>query len=215
MNNNLYKSIEIQYIGDIYYYLNLINTTYIYFNDGLGHEKGKNWNRTRIMGANNLLCLSVPLEGGRSVRVPVKDLRISHREPWQRIHWRGIHDSYRKSPWFEEYAPALENLIHQNYHFLWDLNLKIFEWVHKTLGMESVILSDTTGFNPESGTDDFIFSADFPKEGYPVYRQVFSDKLGFVPNLSVLDLILNEGPMAKEYLKKLSGFHHEEFIRHK
>ena len=210
MNNKLYKNIEIQYFGDVYYYFNLINSTYIYFNDGLGHEKGKNWNRTRIMGANNWLCLSVPLEGGRSVKVSVKDLKISQREPWQRIHWRSIHDSYRKSPWFEEYAPALENIIHQSYHFLWDLNLKTFDWVHKTLGLDSVILSDIADYSQESQTGDLIFLADFQTEGYPVYTQVFSDKLGFMPNLSVLDLILNEGPMAKEYLKKLAEFHHRE-----
>ena len=207
MNNKIYKLIEIQYFGDIYYYFNLVKSTYIYFNDELWHEKGNSRNRTRIMGANNRLSLSVPLEGGRSVRVPVKDLKICRREPWQRIHWRGIHDSYRKSPWFEEYAPTLENIIKQNYHFLWDLNLRTFEWVYKALDLNSAILANKDDFAPDVCMDDVHFSSEFQTEKYPVYRQVFSDKLGFMPNLSILDLILNEGPMAKEYLKKLADFH--------
>lgn len=207
MINNSLKIIEIQYFGDIYYYLNLFKSTYIYYNDELWHQKGVNRNRTRIMGANKTLSLTVPLEGGRSVKGPVKELKICYRESWQRIHWRSIHDSYRKSPWFEEYASELENIIYQNYKFLWDLNLKTFEWAQNRLSLNSVILSVLKDSTMVSADSDLIFSEVPLKENYPVYTQVFSDRQGFKPNLSVLDLILNEGPLAKDYLNKLDEFH--------
>lgn len=207
MGKNDVKLFDIQYIGDIYYYLNLFNNKYIIFNNSLSHFKGLHANRASIMGANKVLLLSVPLVGGRSVKVHIKDLKISQKEPWQRIHWRSIHDSYRKAPWFEEYAPALEILYKQSYTYLWDWNVKIINWAIEALQWDAVILSENEINNYQKS--EGVYTINYLKMGeeYPVYQQVFSDKLGFQPNLSILDLIMNEGPLSSDYLKKLAAYH--------
>lgn len=207
MDKKNIKIIEIQYFGNICYYLSLLNSSYIYFNNASTHFKGLNVNRTSVMSANKVLTLSVPIEGGRSVKTPVKDLKISFREPWQRIHWRSLHDSYRKAPWFEEYAPELEMIYQQNYIYLWDLNVKITNWVFQVLKMEAVILADFKNHHDPEDVEISRISSDEMGSDYPCYRQVFSDKLGFHPNLSIVDLIMNEGPLAMDYLKKLAVYH--------
>jgi hypothetical protein len=207
MNKNNIKSIDIQYIGDVYYYLNLLKSEYIIFNHSLLHFKGLNLNRTTIMGANKLLVLSVPLDGGRSVKARLKDLKIAGRQAWQRIHWRSIHDSYRKAPWFEEYAPELEILYKQEYTYLWDLNLKLTSWVFKALQWDTVILAESEIENSQKIEKVNNFNFLKMGQGYPIYHQVFSDKLGFQPNLSILDLLMNEGPLASDYLQKLAAYH--------
>ncbi len=204
--NNL-KITDIQYFGDIYFNLNLFNIKYIKFNNASRHFKGLHPNRTSIMGANKVLVLSVPLDGGRKVKKDIKDLKIVSRETWQRIHWRSIHDSYRKSPWFEEYAPQLEKIYLQNYIFLWDWNLDIARWVFEALNWGSVILAENEWNLPQELEQGVPYHFSKMEEGYPVYQQVFSDKLGFQPNLSILDLIMNEGPAASNYLKKLAEYH--------
>ena len=194
MKNNK-QIVDLQYFGSINYYLKLINSTHIYFFNERGHEKGLGWNRTRILGANKILTLSVPLQGGRSVKAPLSAVRIAADEGWQRIHWRSIHDSYRKAPWFEEYAPSLQNLYTQNYIFLWDWNMACTKWALKVLGINADILSC-------SGSEETPTQNIHPPA--PPYYQVFADRHGgFVPDLSILDLILNEGPRSVNYLQSL------------
>ena len=155
----------------------------------------------RLMGANGPLLLSVPLEGGRDQYGPLCDLQISYAEPWQRIHWRGIHDNYRKAPWFEDYAPELESLYRKQEKFLLDLNLKTTEWVLKRLKWKVAILA----VNEKEVSDQAMQQTQKPKDdsplSWPVYQQVFAERHGFVPNLSILDLLLCEGPMATAYIK--------------
>ena len=164
-------------------------------------------NRTSIMAANKVLVLSVPLDGGRSVKTNIKDLKISSVESWQRIHWRSIHDSYRKSPWFEEFAPGLEKLYQQKQNFLWDWNINICEWVFGALNWGPVILAEDEIYPPQALDKDVHYYFSKLEDDYPVYQQVFSDKLGFHPNLSILDLIMNEGPASTDYLQKLAQYH--------
>ena len=121
--------IDLQYFGDINWYLKSIDSTDMVFSPYQNYQRGLKLNRMRLMGANGPLLLSVPLEGGRDQYGHLKDLQISYAEPCQRIHWRGIHDNYRKAPWFEDYAPGLENLYRKQEKFLLDLNLKSTEWV--------------------------------------------------------------------------------------
>ena len=198
---------DIQYFGNVCYYFNLSYITYIKFNNRKWHKKGQSLNRMSIYGPNKVIDLSVPLEGGRSVKALVKDLKIAGREPWQRIHWRSIHDSYRKAPWFDEYAPELETMYQQNYKFLWDWNISTVNWSLKVLGMNKVILAENELFQEIEAGDEI--SNKHPKINIhqPPYQQVFSDRHGFIENLSILDLIMNMGPEAAEYLKSIKVLH--------
>ena len=229
MKKNL-QLIELQYFGNVNYYFNLINATHIYFFNEKRYQKGIGCNRTLILGANNILTLSVPLQGGRSVNALISQVRIASGIDWQRIHWRSIHDSYRKAPWFEEYAPTLQELYTQNNIFLWEWNLACTKWALKALGINadimsfseseypsshisSIVVGDAqqcvstkTTFNPQPLTPNLqtlTFNLQ-PSTDFPPYHQVFSDRYGgFVANLSILDLIMNEGPASLEYLQRL------------
>ena len=158
------------------------------------------------MGANGTLSLSVPLEGGRDQKVKWKDVKINYAEPWQRIHWRGIQSNYRKAPWFEDYAPELEQLFLRKEKYLLDLNLKSMEYCLQRLKLKVDILA----YNEEEATKLISQrpkkSEAIPAEIFPVYQQVFSERHGFIPNLGILDLLFCEGPLATDYLRRINIF---------
>ena len=196
--------IDLHYFGAINWYLKCIDSTDIVFFPYKNYQRGLKLNRMRLMGANGPLLLTVPLEGGRDQYGHLKDLQISYAEPWQRIHWRGIHDNYRKAPWFEDYAPGLESLYRKREKFLLDLNLKTTEWAVQRLKLKVDFLAG-------KGEQDLVKQVQVAKDSsqqetsnWPVYQQVFSERHGFVPNLSIVDLLLCEGPMAINYLKKIA-----------
>ena len=195
--------IDLQYFGDINWYLKSIDSTDMVFSPYQNYQRGLKLNRMRLMGANGPLLLSVPLEGGRDQYGHLKDLQISYAEPWQRIHWRGIHDNYRKAPWFEDYAPGLENLYRKQEKFLLDLNLKTTEWVLQRLKWKLAILAVTEEEAKNETRQTAKAAETNGQPNWPVYQQVFAERHGFVPNLSILDLLLCEGPMATAYLKKV------------
>jgi len=203
---NELKIIDIQYFGSIYFYLNFIYSSNIRFSSDVLYRKELHQNRMWLSGPNNLVRLSVPLAGGRNQKVQFKDLRIARADDWQRIHWRSIHDAYRKSPWFEEYAPGLENLYQQKDDFLIDWNFRTLQWSLSKLRLKIDILADDSKRNLDPAFPEMSLPVQKTPEGYPVYQQVFSDRIGFIANLSILDLIFCEGPISKEYLKKLSAY---------
>lgn len=199
------EKIEIQYFGDIYSYLKFINCTNAFFSPYKSYFRAQHFNRMKLMGANGPLLLSVPLEGGRDQKVKWKDVRIAYAEPWQRIHWRGIHDNYRKAPWFEDYAPGLEQLFLKQEKFLLDLNLKTMDYCLQRLKLKVDILADEAGLTETEERISAQKTASVPPEIFPAYQQVFSDRHGFSPNLSILDLLLCEGPLATDYLRRLNN----------
>lgn len=194
---------EIQYFGDIYSYLKFINCSNAFFSPYEGYFRAQHFNRTRLMGANGPLPLSVPLEGGRDQKVKWKDVKINYAEPWQRIHWRGVHDNYRKAPWFDDYAPGLEQLFLKKETFLLDLNLKTMEYCLQRLKLKVDILAHNEEEASEQGARRLQKAATINPENFPVYQQVFSDRHGFVANLSILDLLLCAGPLATDYLRRI------------
>ena len=200
------QNIELQYFGDIYSYLKCINHTNVFFSAYESYLRALHLNRMKLMGANGPLSLSVPLEGGRDQKVKWKDVKINYAEPWQRIHWRGIHDNYRKAPWFEDYAPELEQLFLRKEKYMLDLNLKSMEYCLQRLKLKVDILA----YNEEEATKLISQrpkkSEAIPAEIFPVYQQVFSERHGFIPNLGILDLLFCEGPLATDYLRRINIF---------
>jgi hypothetical protein len=203
-SEKIVQIIELQYFGSIYSYLKSINQTNLYFSAYESYFRALHLNRMKLMGANGPLSLSVPLEGGRDQKVKWKDVKINYAEPWQRIHWRGIHDNYRKAPWFEDYAPGLEQLLLRKEKYLLDLNLKSMEYCLQRLKLKVDILAYSEG-------EAMLLTPQRPKktepiavENFPAYQQVFSERHGFVPNLGILDLLFCEGPLATDYLRRIN-----------
>jgi len=201
---NRSEVIELQYFGDIYSYLKFINQTNVYFSAYESYFRAHHLNRMKLMGANGHLSLSVPLEGGRDQKVKWKDVKINYAEPWQRVHWRGIQSNYRKAPWFEDYAPELEQLFLGKEKYLLDLNLKSMEYCLQRLKLKVDILAYSDEEAMQLNSQQPGKSEPIPPENFPVYQQVFSERHGFVPNLGILDLLFCEGPLATDYLRRIN-----------
>ena len=163
--------------------------------------KGTYRNRTQLVTAAGPLFLSVPLLSGKYLQA-YDEVRIAYHEPWQKIHWRSIHDAYRKSPYFEHYADALEPYYRQPVDKLVDWNMGLMSMLLTWLQLEPWAddleaeqdLRAMLGRKPERNIPDPHFK---PRP----YVQVFQDRLGFIPNASVLDLLFCTGPEAPFLLR--------------
>lgn len=203
--------IDIHYFPGVIFYKKAINFSHIIFDQYEHYEKMSFRNRCVLAGSNGPVTLSIPLEGGRNQRAPVKEVRIDNRQNWQRHQWTTITSCYNRSPWFDFYRPGLEALYSRKPSFLLEWNLNCFEWMRECLGL-SWELSLTTSYQPvydpaevADWRNRFTPAAlqnSFPDP--PRYRQVFEERLGFLPHLSILDLLCCTGRGAADILKAKS-----------
>ncbi len=193
--------IEYQYFPSIILYKISNNVSNIFFDQYDLYRKMSFRNRCIIAGANGPISLSVPLEFGRGQKKPMKDVRISNHQPWQKQHWKSIVSSYNRSPWFEFYRDELEEIYKKPFAFLLDWDLACFEWSIRKLGL-SVTISATDRFVEKYDPDEWIDQRNklVPKNYLDFdqvkYKQVFEERIGFIPNLSILDLLFCEGKRA-------------------
>jgi len=162
-------------------------------------------NRCVVAGSNGLINLSVPVENGRDQKRVYKDVRISYSTDWQKQHWRTLTSCYSKSAFFEFYGPGVEKFFLKKEIFLFDLNLGILDWLKTVLRFkaEIMVMDDELFLKEETSIVD-LRDRWLPKnfqqpaeDGFDKkYFQVFESRIGFQPNLSILDLLFNEGPNA-------------------
>lgn len=161
-------------------------------------------NHCKIYGANGTLKLTVPLVLKSREKTPMKDVKIAKNEQWQAHHWKSIQSAYKNSPFFDYYHEQLLPIFLDEYHFLMDLDLRTNEIIQSCIGTNCQI-TKTNSF--DSYSDNDLRLALHPKKApiknTPRYIQVFEEKHGFQPNLSILDLLFNEGPQAIFYLQNL------------
>lgn len=167
-------------------------------------------NRTVILGANGPISLIVPVEKGRQQKIKIKDLRIAYDEEWQRNHWRTIFSAYNSSPFFEYYSDDVEMFFRKKYEFLFDFNQKITETILEIMEITvnlnltedfEQIPENCLNFREQISPKTHLINPDPCFVAEP-YTQVFAEKFGFVPDLSILDLLFNEGPSTVELLEK-------------
>ncbi|KPE49483.1 hypothetical protein AOB46_20110 [Chryseobacterium indologenes] len=160
-------------------------------------------NRANIYGANGKLSLIIPINhnGNRAF----KDMEISYREDWRNLHWKSIKTAYQSSPYFEYYEDKFRKIFDMKEKFLFDFNLKGLEVIQQILKTEKAhSLNKEYIKNPEEMNFRDRFSAKHPSEfGMEEYYQTFSEKYGFLEDLSVLDLICNKGPESLMYIKNI------------
>lgn len=179
-------------------------STYKYVNLELyeNYQKNSFRNRCVVAGSNGLINLSVPLLNGRDQKIPYRHLKIDNSQRWQVQHWRTITSCYQKSPFFEYYGPAIETLLNTHHELLFEFNYSILTWLKKTLKL-SCILQTTSEYHvlyadPEITDARNKWQPQHYREeqGYAVspYFQMFEDRIGFQPNLSILDLLFCAGP---------------------
>lgn len=161
-------------------------------------------NRCIVAGGNGLINLSVPLENGRNQRLPFKEVRIV-QNGWQLQHWKTLVSCYNKSPFFEFYAQKLQVIFDKKFKYLIDLDQETVEWVKLNINMNQRIMNVVEIKNEDNVLDvrDVWLPRNFQESGFAVrYPQVFEDRIGFQPNLSMLDLLFNEGPNALNIISK-------------
>jgi hypothetical protein len=204
--------IDIQYFPSIILYKSLYKFSHIVFDQYETYQKMGFRNRCQVAGAKGKVDLSVPLLKGRGQKTLVRDVRISDRQPWAAQHWKTIVSCYSRSPWFDHYRDGLEGLYGRRFEFLLDWDLACFDWSVQVLGL-GIEVGLTEGwaasYSP-MGTEDWRgrlrprdLKGSAGAEGLGTlgtYRQVFEERTGFIPNLSVLDLIFCEGKNAGAHL---------------
>ena len=199
--------IESQYFPNLNFYKTLINHDILLIERYEHYQKLSFRNRCYIAGPNGSILLSVPLARGKNQRTVMKDVRISNDERWQALHWKTLVSAYRRSPWFEYYEEDLGRLYERPVQFLLDWNLACFEWANQVIGLSSPI-AFTESYQKEytengitDARDTMVPGKEKEKEGLPEYTQVFQERVGFLPNLSILDLIFCEGKRSLTLLK--------------
>ncbi|WP_342333288.1 WbqC family protein [Pedobacter sp. FW305-3-2-15-E-R2A2] len=158
-------------------------------------------NRATIYSPNGSLDLIVPVIRGEKVHTKIKDVKISNDFNWQRLHWKSLESCYRNSAYFEYYEDEFAKFYHQKFDFLFDYNLEVLQWLFKQL-KTTASFEMTTEYHEIPAELDFRGRTLFKKpEGeFKPYFQVFDDRAGFKPNLSIVDLLFNQGPQAKNYI---------------
>jgi WbqC-like protein family len=160
------------------------------------YTKGSYRNRCQIVAADGPQRLTVPLRKGKNQQQPIREVRIAYDEPWQIKHWRAIVSAYSNSPFFEHYGERFQAyFLEKKYDLLWDWN---YDLMMTTLGIlritNKVSLSENYKANPILFIDKRkeIEFQELENQSFR-YPQVFEDRLGFIGNMSVLDLIFCAG----------------------
>ena len=160
-------------------------------------------NRASIHSPNGKLDLIVPLVKGSKVHTKVKDVKISYDFRWQRLHWMSLQTSYRSSAYFEFYEDELAVFYEKEWKFLFDYNEELLQVILGFLKL-NIQYSYTDNFEKEyPDLNDFRDSIHPKRSAQQIvnsYFQVFEERNGFLPNLSIVDLLFNQGPQSGKYL---------------
>ena len=160
-------------------------------------------NRTYIYAANGKLLLNIPVVHTQKNRQKYKDVKISQETNWQDHHWKSLLSAYSTSPFFEYYKDELIYLFKTKTNYILDFNLNCFEAICGCLQLDldysktdeyQKIIEDAEDFR-------YLVNAKIEEPEFEPYSQVFDDKHGFINNLSILDLLFNEGPNTLSYLE--------------
>lgn len=194
---------SLYYFGPIPYYQKLAEQKEVVLDVHEPFRKQTWRSRAEILGANGKLLLSVPVIRPDGKDTQMKDILIAEAEDWRKDHWKAIESAYRHAPYFFFYGEQIKSLIYDDYQRLSQLNLSIFEKVNNWLDLD-LNYRVTENTIKEKSEIDFMKAFERKKlnQDQKSYIQVFSDKLPFFSNLSILDLIMNLGPLARNYLTK-------------
>ena len=156
-------------------------------------------NRCEILSGNGILRLSIPLNQSNGIKIKTKDIRIDFGKSWQTNHWKAIKSAYASAPYFEDYEQQINQILLAKDEFLLDKNQRIFEFLFSILEINKTI--SYTKIYTEKTDRDFR-TIDFMKNSFIIkkYQQVFSYNKKFISNLSILDLLMNEGPFIRQWI---------------
>jgi hypothetical protein len=199
--------VEPQYLPSIEFFCAILKAEEVLLEAHEHYTKQTYRNRCYILGANKVLLLSIPVINGNR-KILMKDIQIDHEQKWSNEHWRSIQSAYGKAPYYEFFSDYFERAFQKRHKFLIDLNEDMLTICLKLLKLQkSVGRTETYLKAPESNILD-LRGKITPKESHAKrqiyqpaeYIQVFGKD--FVQNLSIIDLLMNEGPNALTIVTK-------------
>ena len=160
-------------------------------------------NRTNIYSPDGILALTVPVSKGSKNHTKIKDVKISYDFEWQRLHWLSLQACYRRSAYFEYYEDELAVFYEKKYPFLFDYNEQLLQFILKAVKLK-LSLNFTESYEAEYPLLTDYRNTMNPKKDpefeQKPYFQVFDDRKGFQKNMSIIDLLFNQGPHSINYL---------------
>lgn len=189
------------YLPPVEFFVSIGGSDFSALNDTENYKKQSYRNRTNIYSPNGIQSLVIPIL--RPYNIPIREVKIEYKTPWQRNHWRSITTAYNRSPYFEFYQDYFSPFYSKETMFLFDFNMEMIQ-----LMLNLLKLSKTLPLQSEMKANDpnrmFIETHLSPKIesslNYNSYSQVFNQKHGFIKNLSIIDLLFNLGPHSLNYI---------------
>jgi hypothetical protein len=210
LQNSNQVILSASYLPNIQYFSKLLTYPEVIIEIFDTYQKQSYRNRTTILGANGPLDLVIPVKRPDGNSTKTCNVQIDYDMPWQKTHWKAIISSYKHSPFFDIFEPELEPVYTRNFKYLVDWNLTIIDTILKITGFQAHYKKSNSYIIAEKSLRDFRDTI-HPKIRMHAhdhefsqihYFQVFDKKFGFIPNLSFIDLLFNEGPQAVYLCKK-------------
>ncbi len=193
------------YFPSISHFVAMVHADTVTFEVEDNFQKQTNRNRMYIYSPNGMQLLNIPVKhNSEKGRQMFKDVKIEPAFDWQKQHFKSLEAAYRSSPFFEYFEDDIRPLFEKKHTFMLDLNFEALEVVTSCLGMNLKYDKSIEFFREPENTADYRYLVDGKKDAseFDTYTQVFNDKHGYINNLSILDLLFNEGRYAMDYLKK-------------
>ncbi|PWA07214.1 WbqC family protein [Flavobacterium psychrotolerans] len=191
------------YFPSISQYVAMAQADSITFEMEDNFQKQTNRNRTYIYSPNGIQLLNIPIKHAIGKHQKTKDVKLETAFDWQKQHFKSLEAAYRTSPFFEYFESELLPIFNKKHTFLMDLNFETMEIVSKCLRLQLEYKKTTEYFHEASDYTDFRTLVNGKKDTsiFENYTQVFNEKYGYINNLSILDLLFNEGRYALDYLR--------------
>lgn len=200
------------YFPTIAHFVAFANADTITFEKEDNFQKQTYRNRTFIYAANGKLLLNIPVQHNKEgLKTRYEEILIDNSENWQKQHWKSIESAYRTSPFFEYYEDEIKPIFFEEQSSLFQMNMNIFKILSECIGIDTNS-SFSQEFRKDYVEDGIVDLRNLvlAKKGVPVnleeYIQVFGMKHGYLNNLSILDLLFNEGPNTLNYLENQQPF---------
>lgn len=197
------------YLAPIQYYSKFLADDTVYIEQHENYQKQSYRNRCTILSANGVIPLSVPIVHSGALKCEIRDICIAEHGNWKHMHWNALVSAYNSTPFFEYYRDDFQPFYEKNFKYLFDFNESFRELICNLIGLDIANVKYTDEYKSDFTDSDFR-NFIHPKKSWQSdedfisipYYQVFQERFGFTPNLSIVDLLFN---MGNESLIVLNG----------